>query len=103
MATTRPAQIDNLQEKNRRCIERKQYKQSMHAIERQTERKIDLSDALYVLKNGYHEKRKTVFDEQFKSWKYAIRGKTLDDDLDIRIIVSFIEENMLVITVMHVT
>lgn len=85
----------------RDCIEKGIYRQSKHAIDRKIERNIDLPDVLYVLKNGYHEKQKTSFDEAFQTWKYAIRGKT-SDRLDIRIIIAFDEEGMLIITVMHV-
>ena len=56
---------------------------------------------LYVLKNGYHERHKTSFDEAFQTWKYAIRGKTLDG-IDIRIIISFDDVGMMIITVMHI-
>ncbi len=73
----------------------------MHALERENERKIDLMDALFVLKNGYHEKSKTNYDEIFKSWKYAIRGATIDGN-HIRVIVTFSEDNLLIITIMHV-
>lgn len=76
------------------------YRQSKHALERELERKIDLPDILYVLKNGYHEKRKTSFDETFQTWKYAIRGKTLDE-IDIRIIIAFDDSEMMIITVMY--
>ena len=44
---------------------------------------------------------KTIFDSGRKTWKYAIRGKTLED-LDVRVIVAFDDDGMLVITVMHV-
>ncbi len=54
-----------------------------------------------MLKNGYHEKQKTSFDEVFQVWKYAVRGKTLDG-FDIRIIITFDEDGMLIITVRHV-
>ncbi|MFV0341214.1 MAG: DUF4258 domain-containing protein [Parachlamydiaceae bacterium] len=77
------------------------YRESRHARIRQEERCIDLPDVLFVLKNGYHEKRKSSFDEVFQVWKYAIRGSTLDG-IDIRIIVSFDDDGMLIITVMHV-
>lgn len=98
----RPKQIVHLSEKIRDCIENDRYTQTKHALERESERSIDLRDALYVLKTGHHEKNKTTFDEIFQSWKYAIRGKTLDD-LDIRVIVTFDEDGMLIIAVMHVT
>lgn len=97
----RPPQHDELFSKIRECIEKGLYRQSRHAIDRQIEREIDLPDVLYVLKSGYHEKQKTSFDEIFHTWKYAIRGKTLDS-VDIRIIMSFDEDGMLIITVMRV-
>lgn len=85
----------------RACIELGRYRQSKHAIDRELERTIGLPDVLYVLKNGYHEKQKTSFDEAFQTWKYAIRGKTLDE-IDIRIIIAFDDNEMMIITVMHV-
>jgi hypothetical protein len=84
------------------CIEQGNYILSRHAIERRFERNIELEDVLYVLKTGYHESEKTSFDETFQTWKYAIRGKTLEN-LDIRIIVAFDPSGMVVITVMHIS
>lgn len=97
----RPPQLDELFSKIRDCIAKERYRESKHARDRKVERKIDLTDALYVLKNGYHEKQKTSFDESFGVWKYAVRGKTLDNK-DIRIIIAFDEDGMLIITIMHV-
>lgn len=97
----RPAQIDELFPKIRRCIDNGLYRQSKHAFDRELEREISLPDVLFVLKTGYHEKPKTSFDEAFQTWKYAVRGKTLDER-DIRIIVAFDENEMMIITVMHV-
>lgn len=96
-----PFPLDELFPKIRHCLDMGLYRQSKHAIERELERKIDLSDVLYVLKNGYHEKRKTSFDEAFQTWKYAVRGKTLDE-IDIRIIIAFDNTGMIIITVMYV-
>jgi hypothetical protein len=96
----RPAQHDELFPKIRSCIDQGFYRQSKHAIDRELEREIDLPDVLYVLKTGYHEKQKTSFDDAFQTWKYAVRGKTLDE-IDIRIIVAFDENEMMIITVMH--
>lgn len=96
-----PPQINELFPKIIHCLERGLFRQSKHAIERESERKILLPDVLYVLKTGYHEKRKTAFDEIFQTWKYAIRGKTLDE-IDIRVIIAFDETEMMIITVMHV-
>jgi hypothetical protein len=98
----RPPLVGELFPKIRDCLDKGLYRQSKHAIERELERKIDLPDVLYVLKNGYHEKQKTSFDELFHAWKYAIRGKTVDG-IDIRIIIAFDSTGMMIITVMHVT
>ena len=92
---------DELFPKIHDCLEKGFYRQSKHAIERGLEREIDIPDVLYVLKNGYHEKQKTSFDETFQTWKYAVRGKTLDE-IDIRIIIAFDDTGMMIITVMHV-
>jgi len=97
----RPLQVPDLRNKICECIDKGNYFHSKHALDRQKLRKIDLEDALYVLKNGKHEEAKTLFDEEFQSWKYAIRGATLDGD-DIRIIIAFDDFGMLLITVMHV-
>jgi hypothetical protein len=98
----RPSQLDELFSKIHYCLEMGLYRQSRHAIARELERKIDLLDVLYVLKTGHHEKQKTSFDEAFQTWKYAIRGKTLDKT-DIRIIIAFDDTDMMIITVMYVT
>ena len=79
------------------CIEEGRYLDTRHATERQHERQILRSDVLHVLQDGYHEKRKDTFDESFKAWNYAIRGKTVDKK-DLRIIVSFDSAGMLIIT-----
>lgn len=101
-ARKRPDQIKHLHLKILDCIEQERYVQSTHAIDREIERTIELPDVLYVLKTGRHEKNKTKFDEAFETWKYAIRGNTLDGS-DIRVIVAFDENDMLIITVMHVS
>ena len=75
------------------------YIVSMHALERQNQRLVDLKSVLYVLKNGIHEKDKDLFDVKRQMWKYAIRGKTLDG-INLRIIVAF-EKEMVIITVMR--
>ena len=79
------------------CIESGAYLDTRHAIQRQKERLINRLDILYVLRNGYHEKRKDKFDEQHRAWNYAVRGKNIDRR-DIRVIVSFDSNDMLIIT-----
>ena len=97
----KPNQQVNLFDKIRRSLDQQKYAQTKHALQRQKERKIDLQDAIYVLKTGSHEKRKTTFDAVSNTWKYAIRGKTIDN-VDLRIIIAFDEEDMIIITVMEV-
>lgn len=98
----KPEQLENVLYKIKECIEEGKYMLVSHALDRQKERSINLPTTLYVLKNGYHEKRKTSFDNEYNTWKYAIRGKS-PDNLDIRVIVTFDNSDMLIITVMHVT
>lgn len=100
--TNKPAQLANLFDKIRKCLDQQKFTQTKHALQRQRERAIDLGDAIYVLQTGYHERRKTSFDDINNTWKYAIRGKTVDQ-VDIRIIIAFDEEeDMIIITVMEV-
>lgn len=98
----RPTKIKNLLEKIKECIEQKKYTQTEHAIVRGKEREVNLAEIKHILITGYEEKRKTSFDEKFNTWNYAIRGKTKIDQLDLRVIVSFDESGLLIITVMYV-
>lgn len=95
----RPAQTANLLGKIKASIETGNYIVTKHALERLDERKVSLKDTIYVLAHGYHEKRKTSFDPVFHTWKYSIRGKT-KDTLELRVIVSFVEE-LAIITVIR--
>jgi len=73
----------------------------MHAAQRQKERNIILPEIIHVLNTGRHEKGKDHFDEAFHAWNYAIRGWTLDGQ-DLRVIISFDEENdLLIITAFY--
>lgn len=82
----------------RACIEEGRYLDTRHAQERQSERKMNRLEVLYVLKNGHHEKKKDKFDVVHQAWNYAIRGKTIDKR-ELRVVVSFDEPSgMLIIT-----
>lgn len=98
----RPEKIKNVLQKISYCVEMGNYILTKHAIDRQIERTINLPEVLYVLKNGREEKSKSCLDEVKKTWKYAIRGKTKATHADIRIIVAFKNDGMLIITVMYV-
>ena len=79
------------------CIESGRYFDTRHATDRQSERSISRTEILYVLKYGRHEKSKDQYNEKYLAWNYAVRGRTLDRR-DFRIIISFDNNNMLIIT-----
>jgi len=98
----RPQKIEIVLERIWDCLLTGKYILTRHAIDRQKERSINLAETLHILKTGYEEKNKTCFDDKQNTWKYAIRGKTILSSKDVRIIIAFEEDGMLVITVMHV-
>ena len=85
--------------KIREHVEEGTYAVSIHALERQNQRLVDLKHVLYVLKKGSHERDKDLFDIKRQMWKYAIRGKTFEGVL-LRVIVS-LDREMIVITVVR--
>jgi hypothetical protein len=99
---SRPSKTTNVLQKVREYIDLGRYYDTRHAVQRKSLRSIALSEVLYVLKKGYHEKKKDEFKPEHNSWNYAIRGKTLDSR-DIRIAIAFDENNMLIITVIEIT
>ena len=102
MTKKKPHKLENVLVAIRDCIKEERYTLTVHALDRQEERRIEISEIIHVLKTGYEEKRKTCFDDKNNAWKYAIRGKTKNTNLDIRVIVAFDELGMLVITVMYI-
>lgn len=92
--------IEDVLSEIRKYVKARKYRITAHAQERQEQYKITLPDLLFVLSNGFHEKDKTLFDNSFQTWKYAIRGRTIDAPIDLRIIVAF-EEEMAVLTVIR--
>ena len=98
----KPLKAENVLEMINKCLEEDKYTITTHAHIRQKERKINISEIVHVLKTGYEEKKKTCFDDKNNAWKYAIRGKTKIDPLDVRVIVSFDDFEMLIITVMYI-
>ena len=78
-------------------LEAGKLRYSAHANERMAERGIIKPEVEYVLQNGRHNKRKDQFHEEHKNWDYAIEGKTIDGR-KLRIIVTIVAPNLLVIT-----
>jgi hypothetical protein len=63
---------------------------------------VTFQDVLFVLETGRREEAKDSYDEVFQNWKYAIRGKTLEN-VDIRVIVTITVDNIVIITVVNLT
>ena len=70
---------------------------SKHANERMLERGIIKPEVEFVLNRGHHEVKKDQYNEVFSSWDYAITAKTVDGR-NLRIIISVMPSNVLVIT-----
>ena len=97
MAKVNKIESGRLIEKIRRAIKSGEYRDTFHSAQRQSSRLITRLEIEYVLLNGWHEKRKDAYDENYYAWNYAIRGKTIDSR-NLRIIVSFDVDEMLIIT-----
>lgn len=92
--------VPDLLKKIKIYLDNGMYRFSNHATIRKKERFLSLPDAIEILRNGYHEKMKDSWENEFKTWNYSIRGKTVDHDT-YRIIVSFEEDYLLIITVIR--
>ncbi len=93
----RQAKHENVLELVQQHVEAGTYLDTRHATQRKQERNIALPEMLFVLRGGFHEKRKDKFDELHNAWNYAVRGKTVDNR-PLRVIVSFDPDGMLIIT-----
>jgi len=91
-----PSKIDRLLERIREALDTGRFLDTVHATQRQAERQITRPEMLYVLRHGWHEKRKDVFDTRYQAWNYAIRGKTIDGR-PLRVVVSFEDDTQLLI------
>ena len=93
----RPPKISNLLWIIRKCLDEGRYLDTRHAFQRQLEREITRPEVQNVLQTGFHEVKKDRFDKDYNAWNYAISGKTIDRR-KLRVIISFNENNMLIIT-----
>jgi hypothetical protein len=94
----RVAKITNLMDVVREKAKRGDLILMPHAIQRRFQRSISVNDIVQVLTTGWHESRKDIYQKEYSTWNYSIRGKTIDSR-KLRIVVSFNENAMLVITV----
>jgi hypothetical protein len=96
----RVSKIADVLKKTRECVENGRYYDTSHAAVRKIQRKISLTDVLYILQHGYHERQKDQYKPEYGDWTYSIRGNSIDGR-DIRIAVAFDEDDMLIITVIE--
>lgn len=98
-SSNRAEKVLDLLEKVRDSVKNGNYRDTRHSYERGIERNISLSEIIEVLeKNGYHEKNKDEYKDNFQSWNYAIRGKTFEGN-ELRIAVYFEEDLLMIATV----
>lgn len=93
--------IEHLIDKVRECVQSGRYLDTYHSQARQFERGVARYEITDVLVHGFHEKAKDTFDDNYQAWNYAIRGKTVDKK-ELRVIVSFVTDSMLIISVINI-
>ena len=98
----RPEKHENVLFLANDCIAKGRYVSTFHAENRQLERDITLLDALYVIKTGHRVPKHDQYKEEWRAWNYALQGKTLQGDT-ARVIVSFDEHGLLIITVINLS
>ena len=98
MKMSRTSKKNNVMKSVGECLESGQYRYVGHANLRLQERVVTRLEVKQVLKMGFHERRKDEFKEEHGSWNYSIRGRTVDKR-SLRVVVTFDESNMLIVTV----
>ncbi len=95
----RPPKHDDVLGLARLRLAEERYRDTRHAAERKEERDIQVTEIWQVIESGFHEERKDQFNEGWRAWNYALRGKT-DVGRSLRIAVSFDPEDdcLLIIT-----
>ena len=96
----RPEKLPDVLGRARELLEQDRYLEKTHAQDQMRARGITRLEVKHVLNTGRHEKRKDQFNQIERVWRYAIRGTTLDEDRDLRVVVAFHgePERVLVIT-----
>jgi hypothetical protein len=70
---------------------------TMHAVEQMHKRRISEQEVFFIIRHGFHEAKKDQLGGISKTWRYAIRGLTLDGR-DLRVVVAFTQPNVLIVT-----
>lgn len=93
---TRAKKLDNVAVLAKNLMQQGSYIISQQAKLRQGERYFTLGDIKNIVENGFHEKKKDEYKEEYGDWNYAIRGHTLDHE-EARVCIAFIKESHLVV------
>ena len=94
----RPGKIEDVLERVRQKSKSGEYVPVEHAKLRMDQREVTDPEVRYVLSHGHREPKKDEFKDEHKAWNYSMRGKTADGR-QLRIVVSFDSNDMLLITV----
>lgn len=94
----RPAKDSRILEKIRQLAADGTYFVVGHAVKRMNQRDVGDPEIRFILMHGFREPQKDRYVLEFNTWNYAMRGKTFEDR-NLRIIVSFDNNDMLIITV----
>jgi hypothetical protein len=95
--------IPNVLEKARLALSEGKLVLSFHALEKMEQRKITYNDIKQVILFGKREVAKDDLrssEQGIKlSWRYAIRGLSFDNDVEMRLILAIETEKVVVVTV----
>lgn len=89
---------DEVIQKAVEALENGNLRFSKHALIRMKERGIVISDIKEAIYNGQREGIKDQLTDDGSDWKYALRGKNEAGDKEIRLVLLFDEQNVLVVT-----
>ncbi|MBI3736698.1 DUF4258 domain-containing protein, partial [Candidatus Sumerlaeota bacterium] len=83
------------------CLQTGRYYYSIHAHQRFRKRAVTQMEIKEALRNGKHEKSKDRYDTGMKRWAYSIRGSASAGERRLRIVISFRNDDgvMIVVTV----
>lgn len=79
---------ENLLELARRLWDQGNVQIQDHAEYRKHSRRINNNDIKEVIHNGWHERSKDEWNEEYRAWNYSIRGEDIDRRT-LRIVISF--------------